>query len=64
MLLDQLEYVSSDGAGADELFQITSSSTHAIVKVDKAKEFIVGFWKKFESEGRIGMFRVVPMRFK
>jgi len=63
MILDQLEYVSSDGSGNTELFQLESGSYTETVDLTKAKEFVLGYWKKFASDGKERRFKVVPVRF-
>ena len=63
MILDQLEYVSSDGSGNTELFQLESGSYTETGDLTKAKEFVLGYWKKFASDGKERRFKVVPVRF-
>ena len=63
MILDQLEYVAADGHGENELFHIEYANYHEIVELDKAKEFVLGHWRKFEADGKDRRFKVVPIRF-
>lgn len=63
MLLDQLEYVAADGDGEKELFHIEHDTYHEIVELAKAKEFVLKYWKKFDTDGKENKFKVVPIRF-
>jgi hypothetical protein len=63
MLLDQLEYVAAAGDGEKELFHIEHDSSHEVVELTKAKEFVSAYWKKFDADGKERRFKVVPIRF-
>lgn len=63
MLLDQLEYVAADGNGDKEMFHVDFGTYHEVVELQKAKEFVVGYWKMFVEDGKDRRFKVVPIRF-
>jgi hypothetical protein len=63
MILDQLEYVAEDGNGEKELFHVEIGKSHQIVELERAKEYVVEYWRKFETKGSQGRFKVVPIRF-
>jgi hypothetical protein len=63
MILDQLEYVASDGDGDQEMFQIELGTYHAIVDLSKAKDFVVENWNKVAEQGKERRFKVVPIRY-
>jgi hypothetical protein len=63
MILDQLEHISSLGAGEKELFHVEFNRTHHTVELQKAKDFVVEYWKKYEREGNTGRFKVRPVKF-
>ena len=63
MILDQLEYVASDGMGEKELFHVEIGKSHQVVELARAKEYVIEYWRKFEKEGAQGRFKVVPIRF-
>jgi hypothetical protein len=63
MILDQLEYVASDGDGDQEMFQIELGTYHAIVDLSKAKDFVVENWTKVAEQGKERRFKVHPIRY-
>lgn len=63
MILDQIEHVASLGDGDKELFHVESNRSHQIVDLQKAKEHVVEYWRKYEREVNVGRFKVRPVRF-
>ena len=63
MILDQIEHVAVEGNGEKEMFHIEFASYHEIVELERAKEFVVGYWKMFAKDGKERRFKVVPIRF-
>jgi hypothetical protein len=61
MILDQLEVVAESKKDMERFFRVQSRDTNEIVDLEKAKEFVVSFWKRFLIDGADRKFRVVPI---
>ena len=65
MLLDQLEIAAETKKTSPEerRYHIQSRDQNDIVDLENAKQFVIGFWKKFHIDGKDRKFKVVPIGF-
>jgi len=63
MIMDQLEHIASLGDGEKELFRVELNRAQHLVELQKAKDYVVEYWKTYEREGNMGRFKVRPVRF-